>query len=75
MEFKLIPNYIINIHWSYKILPVISKNLSHCDCQKSPDAPQNRCKCLAGKSNGSNIDIIYSYNKEIHFLIVILQKI
>lgn len=42
-----------------EFLPVISKNLSHCDCQKSPDAPQNFCKCLAGKSNGTGIDINY----------------
>ena len=26
--------------------PVKSMNRSHCDCQKSPDAPQNRCRCL-----------------------------
>lgn len=36
----------------------MSRNLSHNDCQKSPDAPQNRCKCLAGKSKGTGIDII-----------------
>lgn len=27
---------------------MVSKILSHCACQKSPEAPQNLCKCLKG---------------------------
>lgn len=49
MEFNFIIKWVNS--------PVMSRNLSHCDCQKSPDAPQNLCKCLAGESNGTGIDM------------------
>jgi hypothetical protein len=35
--------YIHKLNWSS---PVTSSSLSHLACQKSPEAPQNLCKCL-----------------------------
>lgn len=37
----------------FMYLPNESMNLSHCDCQKSPEAPQKLCKCLAYKKETS----------------------